>query len=79
MYSDTGSPLSPSVPDAITQVSTESEQNISVSCLIHMLLAFADDCQIQDSGSGFFANAQNILITGGTFVVSLSCGCKNNS
>ena len=74
MYSATHSPLLPSGPDAITQTSTESEQNFSVSCLNRMLLAFTDDCSIQDSGSGFFANAQNILITGGTFVVSLSCG-----
>ena len=74
MYSATRSPLLPSAPDAITQVSTESEQNLSVSCLNHMLLAFTDDRQIQDSGSGFFANAQNILIADGTFqvVVSLS-------
>ena len=74
MYSATHSPLLPSVPDAITQVSTESEQNISVSYLNHMLLDFTNDRQIQDSGAGFFANAQNTLITGGTFVVSLSCG-----
>ena len=34
--------------------------------------------QIQDSGSGLFANSQNVLITGGTFVVtvSLSYGYK---
>jgi hypothetical protein len=69
------SPLSPSLPDAnIMQVSTKSEQNPSVSCLNYFPVTFADNCQIQDSGSGFFANAQNITITGGNFVVSLSCG-----
>ena len=73
MYLATHSPLLPSVPDAITQASTESEENISVSCLNDILLAFTYDRQVQDSGSGFFANAQNILITGGTFVVSFSC------
>ena len=53
----------------------ESEQDTSVSCLNCLPLAFADNHQIRDSGSGFFANAQNILITGGTFVVvSLSYG-----
>ena len=38
-------------------------------------LDFADNCQIHDSVSGLFGNAQNVLITGGNFVVvSLSCG-----
>ena len=52
----------------------ESEQNLSVSCLNHMLLAFTDDHKIQDSGSSFCVNAQNTLIADGTFqvVVSLS-------
>ena len=70
-------PLLPSLPDAIMQVSTELEQNLSVSCLNRLPLAFADNRQIQDPGSGFFGNAQYILITGGTFVVSLSY-CINN-
>ena len=57
------------------QVSTESEQDLSVSCLNHLPLAFADNCQIRESGLGLFANSQNVLITGGTYiVVSLSCG-----
>ena len=68
-------PLSPSSPDAVMQVPTESEQNLSVSCLSRLPLAFADNHQNQDSGSNLLANAQNVLITGGTFiVVSLSCG-----
>ena len=46
----------------------------SLSCVNRLPLPFADNRQIQDSGSGLFANAQNILITGGTFVVCLSCG-----
>ena len=43
MSLDTHRPLSPSLPDAIMQVSTESEQNLSVSCLNFLPLAFADD------------------------------------
>ena len=50
------------------QVSTESDRSISVSCLYSLPSAFANNCQIQDSGSGFFVNARNTLITGGTFV-----------
>ena len=70
----THSPFSPSLPDAIMQVSTESEQNLSVSCLNRLPLVFTDNCWNQGSGSGFFANAQNIVINDGTFVVvSLSC------
>ena len=74
----THSPLSPSLPDAMMQVSGESEQSLSVSCLnplAWLLLTIA--WLIQDSGlasSALFANIQNLLITGGTFVVSLSCG-----
>jgi hypothetical protein len=76
------SPLSPTLPDAIMQVE-ESGQNLSVSCFNrgHLPLAFADqkNRQIQDSGSGLFANAENILITDGTFVVvSFLVGCINN-
>ena len=70
----THSPLSSSSPDTIMEVSRESEQIFSVSYLNCLPLAFADNHQIQDSSSGLFANAQNVLITGGTFVVSLSCG-----
>jgi hypothetical protein len=56
-------------------VSRESEQNLSVSCLNRLRLAFANNRQIQNSGSGSFANSQGIVITGGTYVVvSLSCG-----
>jgi hypothetical protein len=65
---------SPLLPDAIMRASTESEQNLSVSCLNCLPLAFTENCQIQDSGSGqgLFVNAENVLITGGIFV-SLSC------
>jgi hypothetical protein len=71
----THSPLPPSLPDAIMQVYTESEQkqNPSVSCLNRFPFAFVDNRQIQDSGSVLFANASNSPITGGTFGVSLSC------
>jgi len=48
--------------------SAESEQNPLVNCLHYLFSAFADDQQTQHSGLGFFANAQNLLITGGTFV-----------
>ena len=78
MSSATCSLSLPSLPDAIMQVSTESEQNLSVSCSNYSPLAFADNCQVQDSGSSLFANVQNIVITGGTFVVSLSCRLYNN-
>jgi hypothetical protein len=66
-------PLSPLLPDTVMQVS-ESEQNLPVCCLNGLSFTFADNCQIWDSGSALFANNKNILITGGTFVVSLSCG-----
>ena len=67
-------PFSPSVPDSIIQA-TELERNPSVSCLRRLFSDFVDDLlqTSQDSGSGLFANAQNIFITGSTFVVSLSC------
>ena len=79
----TDRPLLPSLPDAIMQASTESEadseRNLSVSCLNCLLLAFSDNCQIQDSGSGLVVNAENVLITSGKFVVSLSCGLNKQS
>ena len=57
------------------QVSTGSEQNLSVSCLDRLPLAFADNFQSQASGPGLFPNAENILITDSTIVVvCLSCG-----
>ena len=75
----THSRLSPLLPDAVMQVSRESERNLSVSFLNSLLLAFADNCQNQGSGLGLFGNPQNLLITDGTFiVVSLSCGLMNN-
>ena len=42
------------------------------------VLDFADDQQVQNSESGMFANSQNILITGGTFVSSRHRLCTNN-
>jgi hypothetical protein len=62
------SPLSPSSPDSVMQAATELERNSSVSCLHHLFSAFVDDLQTQDSGSGLFANAQNILITDSTII-----------
>ena len=50
-----------------------SEQNPSVSYRYKYVVAVTDDQQAQQSLSGIFANAQNVLITGGTMV---SLGCK---
>ena len=56
------------------QVSTGSEQNLSVSCLDCLPLAIADNFQSQASGSCLFPNAQNIYIADSTIaVVCLSC------
>ena len=61
-------PLSPSSSDSIVQAATESKKNPSVSCLHYLLFVFVDELQTQVSGLGLFANAQNILINGSTFV-----------
>jgi hypothetical protein len=71
-----GPPISATVPKQLGSASgqgLETPPTVSdqfVSCLHHLFSAFVDDPQTQDSGSGIqvFANAQNILITGGTFV-----------
>ena len=47
-----------------TEAYPEFEQNLSVSCYRRFPLAFANNCQIQDSGSGLLASAPNTLITG---------------
>ena len=73
MSSVTHRPLLPLLPNAMMQVSTESERNLSVSCLYSLPSAFVHNYQIQDSGSGFFVNAGNTLITGGTFVGLFMC------
>ena len=64
-------PLSPPFHDAI-QVSRESEQNLC-ELLKLFALGFCYNRQIQESGSGIFANARGVIITGSTFIVSLSC------
>jgi hypothetical protein len=56
--------MAPSFPDA--PASSESGQNPLVSCSHVVLLTLAHN--EQNSGSGFFMNSQNIIITGGTFV-----------
>ena len=67
--------ISLSSPNTVAQVEARrSEQNSSVSYRYKYVLAITDDQQVQQSMSGIFANAQNVLITGGTFV-SLCCGC----
>ena len=45
-----------------------------------MFLAVTDNqqTQAQPSMSGFFPNAQNIIITGGSFIVSLCCSCVSD-
>ena len=53
------------------QGATELERNSSVSCIQFVLSVCCLRLQTQDSGLGFFANAQNILINGGTFVSNL--------
>jgi hypothetical protein len=58
---------SPSLPDGIVQPSTEPERNL-VSHSPHVLSPYIDDQQNQHSGLGFFANARDIVITGGIFV-----------
>ena len=73
----TDNSLSSSLADAVMQVSMRSEHNIPVSCSNCLPLVFADNCQIQDSGLDLFVNPYNLLITGGTFVVSLSYGLYN--
>jgi hypothetical protein len=72
-----GSSSSPS--DATMQAnlgSTELERNPSVNCLHSVFSAFADDQQAQQPVSGLFPNAQNILITGSTFVSLSRRLCK---
>ena len=56
---------------------TESEQNLSVSYLYIGSQPVTDDWQAPQSMSGIFANAQNILITGGNFTVSLHCSISD--
>ena len=64
--------ISLSSPNALAQAkATRSEQNSSVSYGYKYVMAVAKDQQIQQSMSGIFANAENVLITGGTFVVRL--------
>ena len=43
-----------------------------------MFLAVTDDKQAQQSRSGVFTHAQNILISGGTSIVSLCCSCDTD-
>ena len=38
-----------------------------------LVLAVSDDQQNKESSTGFILNAQNVIITGGTFMVSLCC------
>ena len=56
---------------SVMQGATELERNSSVSCIQIVLSVCCLRLQTQDSGLGFFANAQNILINGGTFVSNL--------
>ena len=54
-----------------SNIISESELNLSVSCLYYLSSAFIDDLQVQDSVSGLFADSRNIVInynTGGAFV-----------
>ena len=49
------------------EVTTELERNSSVSCLHYLILAFVDDLQTREFGSGFFADHQNVIIADGAF------------
>ena len=62
-----------SSPNVVVQAN--AEQNPSVSHRYQYVVAVTDDRQSQQSMPGIFANAQNILITGGTFIVGLCCSC----
>ena len=68
--------LSISSPEVIAQANLRRpEQNPSVSYGYKYILAVSNDQQAQQSMSGIFANAQNVLITGGNFIVSLYYSC----
>jgi hypothetical protein len=60
---------------AVASVAHQEENPISspnaVSYCTNIFLAVTDNQQLQQSGSGFFANAQNTLITDSSFIVSL--------
>ena len=60
------------------QAATGLERNPSVSCLQRLFLAFVDDLQTRNSGSGLFPNAQNIYINDST-IVSHSCRLHKSS
>ena len=64
--------ISLSSPNAVAQAKVRrAEENSSVSYGYKYVLAVTDGQQAQQSTSGIFANAQNVLITGGTIIVSL--------
>ena len=65
--------ISLSSPNAQAQANLRrSEQNPSVSYRYKCVMTVIYDQQAQQSMSGVFANARNVLITGGT-IVSLCC------
>jgi hypothetical protein len=70
------SPLSSDTTMQANLRSTELEQNPSVNCLHIVFSAFADDQQAQQPVSSMFTNAQNTVITGGTFVSLSHRSCK---
>jgi hypothetical protein len=70
------SPLSSDATMQANLGSTEWEQNPSVNCLHIVFSAFADDQQAQQPVLGLFPNAQNTVITGGTFVSLSRRSCK---
>ena len=60
--------LSPNVVTQANSVYTKLEQDSSVSCWYNYVLAVTDVWQAEQSMLGVFANARNVLITGGTIV-----------
>ena len=71
--------LSSPSPNAVAQSNFQRpEQNPSVSNGFKHVVAITDDQQAQQSMSGIFANPQNVLINGGTFIVSLCYSCVSD-
>ena len=60
--------ISLSSPNVIAQANSEPNPAVSFG---YYVLAITNEQQAEQAISGIFANAQNVLITGGTIIVSL--------
>ena len=67
------------IPSSLDFLILAAKDYPSVSRLHHLLSAFVDDLRTQVSPEFFFANAQNVLITGGIFHCSPVSGFSANS